>query len=126
MLANQIELILLLTGLATSGALVMFLAPATTMKMLFGKASSDSISILITRHWGLLIFLVGALLIYAAYRTEIRVPALIVAIVEKAAFALAVIISPLRRYRPVFIVALADASMATLYLLLLAGRLIFD
>jgi hypothetical protein len=126
MLETQIELILLLTGLATSGALVMFLAPTMTMKMLFGKASSDSISILIARHWGLLIFLVGALLIYAAYSSEIRVPALIIAIVEKAAFALSVLFSPLRRYRTVFIVALADASMAIVYLLLLTGRLIFD
>jgi hypothetical protein len=121
MLANQIELILMLTGLATSGALVMFLAPAMTMKMLFGQASSDSISILIARHWGLLIFLVGALLIYAAYRAEIRAPALIVAIVEKTVFARAVLFSPLRRYRPAFIVALADAIIAMVYLLLLTG-----
>jgi hypothetical protein len=38
MLAAQIELILVLTGLATCGALVLFLAPVATMKMLFGQA----------------------------------------------------------------------------------------
>ena len=41
MLAAQIELILLLTGLATAGALALFLAPVTMMKMLFGQTPSD-------------------------------------------------------------------------------------
>ena len=85
MLAAHIELILLITGLATAGALVLFLAPVTMMKMLFGQAPSDALSLLIARHWGLLVCLVGTLLIYAAYHAEVRVPTLIVAIVEKAA-----------------------------------------
>ena len=38
MLAGQIELILFITGLATTGALVLSLAPVTMMKMLFGQA----------------------------------------------------------------------------------------
>jgi hypothetical protein len=121
MLDARIELILLLTGLATSGALLMFLAPATTMKILFGKESSDTLSLLIARHWGLLVFLIGILLIYAAYHPEIRVPTLIVAIVEKVAFSLCVLISPLRGYRTTFVVALADAGMAAVYLIYLAG-----
>src|SRR5260370_27217039 len=86
MLAAQIEWILLITGLATAGALVLFLAPVTMLKMLYGQAPSDVRSLLIVRHWGLLIFLVGALLVYAAYHAEIRVPTMVVAIVEKAAF----------------------------------------
>lgn len=121
MLAAQIELILLLTGLATSGAVVMSLAPATMMKILFRQISSNSVNLLIARHWGLLIFLVGALLIYAAYHPVIRIPTLIVAIVEKASFALGVFASPLRRFSAVVIVALADASMAAVYLMFLVG-----
>jgi hypothetical protein len=123
MLAAQIELILLLTGLATSGALLMFLAPHTMMKLLFDQELSDSVSRLIARHWGLLIFLVGLLLICAAYHAEIRVPTLIIAIVEKIAFALGVSILPLRRYRRAFVVALGDASMAAVYLIYLSGLL---
>jgi hypothetical protein len=121
MLVAQIELILLLTGLATSSALLMFLAPVTTMKLLFGKASSDTTSLLIARHWGLLVFLVGILLVYAAYHAEIRVPTLIVAIVEKLAFSFGVFVSSLRRCPVVFVVALADAGMAAVYLMYLAG-----
>jgi uncharacterized membrane protein YczE len=121
MLAAQIEPILLLTGLATAGAVVLFLAPVTMMKLVFGQAPSDALSVLITRHWGLLVGLVGALLMYAAYHAEVRVPTLIFAIVEKAAIALGVSISPFRRRPAALVVALADAGMASLYLMYLAG-----
>ena len=121
MLAAQIEMILLITGLATAGALVLFLAPVPMMKMLFGQAPSDALSLLIARHWGLLVCLVGALLIYAAYHAEIRVPTLIVAIVEKTAFALGMFVSPFRGRPTVLVMTLADAGMATLYLMYLIG-----
>src|SRR6266852_1191125 len=121
MLAAQIEMILSITGLATAGALVLFLAPVPMMKMLFGQAPSDALSLLIARHWGLLVGLVGALLVYAAYHAEIRVPTLIVAIVEKAVFALGMLISPFRRRPAVFVMALADAGMAAVYLIYLIG-----
>jgi hypothetical protein len=121
MLAAHIELILLLTGLATTGALVLFLVPVTMMKMLFGQAPSDSLSLLIVRHWGLLICLVGILLMYAAYHAELRVPTLIVTVVEKVAFALGVFLSPFRRRPTVLVLALADAGMAAVYMLYLTG-----
>jgi hypothetical protein len=121
MLAAHIELILVITGLVTAGALALFLAPDTMMKLLFGQAPSDALSRLIARHWGLLLFCVGALLVYAAYHAEIRVPTLIVAIGEKAAFALGAFISPFRRRPAVFVMALADTGMAALYLLYLTG-----
>jgi hypothetical protein len=121
MLAAHIELILLITGVATTGALVLFLAPATMMKMLFGQAPSDAASLFIVRHWGLLVCLVGALLIYAAYHAELRIPTLIVGIVEKAAIALGLLISPLRRRPAVRAMALADGGMAAVYCIYLIG-----
>ena len=121
MLAAQIELILLVTGLATAGAFVLFLAPVTMMKVLFGQAPSDASSLFIARHWGLLVALVGALLIYAAYHAEVRAPALIVAIVEKLVFALGMFFSPFRRRPTVLVMALADAGMAAVYVMYLAG-----
>jgi hypothetical protein len=117
----HIELILLITGLATAGILVVFVAPVPVMKLLFGQAPSDGLSLLIIRHWGLLVCLVGALLIYAAYHAEVRVPTLIVAIVEKVALVLGLLISPFRRRPTVLAVALADAGMSAVYLKYLAG-----
>jgi hypothetical protein len=50
MLATHIELILLITGLATGGVLVVFLAPVPVMKVLFGQAPSDALGLFIARH----------------------------------------------------------------------------
>lgn len=121
MMAAHVELILTITGLATAGSLLLVLAPVPMMKMLFGQAPADSLGLNIARHWALLIFLVGALIVYAAYHSEIRVPTLIVAVVEKAAFAVGVLISPFRRRPAVMVMALADAGMAALYLMILAS-----
>lgn len=121
MFSAHVELLLLITGLATAGALSLFVAPATMMKLLFGQSASDPLSLMIARHWGLLVFLVGILLIYAAYHPEIRVPTMIGAITEKAAFALAMLISPLRRRPVVLVMALADAGMAAVYSMYLIG-----
>jgi hypothetical protein len=121
MISAHIELILLITGAATTGALALFLAPIPMTKLLFGQLPGDALGLLIVRHWGLLIFLVGVLLISAAYRPEIRGFVLIVAITEKAGWALGAFISPFRRRPAVLVMALADAGMATVYALHLTG-----
>ena len=121
MLAAHIELILLITGVATAGVLVVFVAPVPVMKVLFGQAPSDALSLFIARHWGLLVCLVGALLIYAAYHAEVRVPTLSVAIVEKAALVLGLLISPFRQRPAVLAMALADAGMSAVYVMYLTG-----
>ena len=121
MLAAHIELILLITGLATAGVLIVSVAPVAVMKMLFGQAPSDALSLFIARHWGLLVCLVGALLMYAAYHAEVRVPTLIVAIAEKAALVLGLLLSPFRRRPTVLAMALADAGMSAVYVVYLTG-----
>jgi len=121
MLAAHIELILLITGLVTAGLWVVFVAPVPVMKVLFGQAPSDALSLFIARHWGLLVCLVGALLIYAAYHAEVRVPTLIVAIVEKVALVLDLLISPFRKRPTVLAMALADAGMSAVYVMYLTS-----
>jgi hypothetical protein len=121
MMAAHVELILIITGLATAGALAIVVAPVPMIRAVFGQAPADPLGLIIARHWALLIFLVGGLIVYAAYRPEIRVPTLIVAVVEKAAFAAAMLTSPFRRRPTVMVIALADAGMAALYLMFLAG-----
>src|SRR5215470_9476121 len=121
MLAAHIELILLITGLVTAGLLVVFVAPVPVMKALFGQAPSDALGLFIARHWGLLVFLVGALIIYAAYHPEVRVPTLIVAIVEKMVLVLGLLISPFRQRPTALAIALADACMAAVYVTYLVG-----
>jgi hypothetical protein len=121
MVAAHIEAILLITGLATAGAFAMVLFPVPAMKLVFGQAPSDALSLLIARHWGLLICLVGALVAYAAYHDEVRVPALIIAISEKAALVLGLLKSPIRLRPTVLGIVVADTCMAAVYVMYLCG-----
>jgi hypothetical protein len=121
MLTDQIQPILLVTGVATAGVLVLCLAPVTTMKLVFGQAPADALGLLVIRHWGLVVSLVGALLIFAAYHADNRVPTLIVAIVEKTAFVCGLLVSPFRRRPAVLAIAMADAGMTAVYLIYLTG-----
>jgi hypothetical protein len=120
MLTVHVQLILLVTGLLTAGAVGLSLAPGPLLTSLFGHPPADGLSLFIARQWGLLVFLVGALLVWAAYHAEVRVPALIIAAVEKAVFAVSVFLSPFRRHALAARVAVADGVMATLYILILA------
>ena len=122
MLNDHIDVILLMTGLATAGALSLSLAPMRMAKIIFGRPPADELGIFITRHWGLLVGSVGALIVYSAYHPETRVPVMIVAIAEKAAFALGMFLSPFRRRPTALGLALADSGMATLYLLYLTAH----
>jgi hypothetical protein len=121
MLATQIEWILLITGLATAGAVAFSVVPVPVMRLVFGQSPSDALSLLIIRHWGLLVGLVGVLLIYAAHHAEVRAATLTVAIVEKVAIVLGLLTSPFRRRRAVLVMALADAGMAAVYLIYVIG-----
>ncbi len=113
-------LFLLVTGLATTGVVMLALAPAAISRAVFGQEPADDLAFFLTRYVGLLVALVGGLLVWSAYRPESRVPVLIVAVLEKAPFALAIFVSPFRRRPPALFAALADAGMALAYLTYLA------
>jgi len=65
------------------GAISLFLLPQPGLKLLLGIETTEPGILLLARHWGLLLFLVGALLVYSIFAPAIRVPVMIVAIVEK-------------------------------------------
>src|SRR5262245_56635115 len=63
MIAAHIEPILIVTGAITAIALIQFIAPVQFLRMIFGETLTDVIGLALARHWGLLIFCVGVLLI---------------------------------------------------------------
>src|SRR5262249_36134606 len=67
MIAMHIELILIVTGVATATMLIQFFAPLPVLRLIYGEAPTDGVTVALARHWGLLIFCVGVLLIYAAF-----------------------------------------------------------
>jgi len=120
MITAHIGEILIVTGLLTMGAITFCVMPAAMLKLVFGAAEPDLLTQAITRHWGLLLVLVGAMLVFARYRPEVRVPVMVVAATEKLALGAFILAGPLRRRRLPLVIASADAVMAILYLIALS------
>jgi hypothetical protein len=119
---SVLQLTLLLTGVATCLALVLFLFPRQMLAFGFAIRSPQPIIVLMARHWGLLVFLVGALLVYAAFEPAIRVPTLLVAGVEKTVFASLIFLGPTTRTSRIAPAAAVDAVFALLYLICLLAQ----
>jgi len=117
----HIELILIVTGAVTATALLQFIAAAPVLRMIFGEAPTDKVGLAVARHWGLLTFLIGALLIYAAFQSSVRGPVMVVAVIEKAALALGIFSSSLRSHPVAASAAAGDSLIAIIYIFYLAG-----
>jgi hypothetical protein len=121
MIGAHIELILIVTGALTAMAVLQFIAPTPILSTIFGEAPTDEVGLAFARHWGLLIFLIGILLIYAALHPAIRDPVMVVAIVEKFALGAGVFGTSLRKYPVAVAAAAGDSVIALIYVLYLAG-----
>src|SRR5262249_1339171 len=121
MIGANIELILIVTGALTAIALLQFIAPAPVLRVIFGEAPTDKVGLAVARHWGLLTFLVGALLVYAAFHPSVRGPVMVVAVIEKAALGLGVFGTSLRAHPATAAIAAGDSLIALIYVLYLAG-----
>jgi hypothetical protein len=89
--------------------------------MIYGEVPKDLPSLALARHWGLLVFLIGALLVYAAFHPAIRDPAIVLAAIEKIALGVGVLGTVLRRHPVAAVIAAGDSIIALVYLLYLAG-----
>jgi len=121
MISRHIKPILVVTGIITASMIVAFFAPAIVLNQLFAEPPSDAVSLAITRHWGLLVFCFGGLLVWSAYRPEIRKPVLVFTIVEKVALVLGILLLPLPLKSGAYVAASTDATFSIIYLLYLAG-----
>jgi hypothetical protein len=119
MIAPYIQIILLITGILTLGVVIGLFAPQGVFKVV-GSDANDAGAIFIARHWSLLVGLIGALLIYAAFHPEARVPIVIAAATEKIVGGVLVFTGPLRQRRTVVAAVSADLVMALLYIIYLA------
>src|SRR5499427_10481064 len=101
--------------------IVQFVAPSWTLRHTFGEVPSGTLSIILARHWGLLLFCVGMLLVYSAFHPPLRQPAVVLASVEKAGFVACVFGTSLRQRPIAAIMAAGVAVMVLVYVLYLVG-----
>lgn len=122
MITENIGLILVVTGAMTAGVGVGgFLFPRNFLHIAFRVEESGEALTLVTRHWGLLGFLLGALMIYTGFESDLRVPVVMAATIEKIVFAGLVFFGPLKKSGLAKAAAAGDSFMALLYVLYLLG-----
>lgn len=119
-IADYINVVLLVSGAFTMLPIVVFLFPARGPRLLFGVDAPDGVGGLFTRHWSLLAPSLGALLIYAAWRPELRAPLMLAAGIEKAGL-IGLILADWKRphtahMRPIVIFDLVIVSVYAVYL----------
>lgn len=83
---TQIKWIMLIAGLLTCSMIFAFFAPQAALINMFGEALNEPLAQVIVRSWGFLIFLMGALLIYGAYKPIYRNLVLAIVGISKLAF----------------------------------------
>ena len=82
MIVKHFTKILVVTGIITMLPIVMFFLP-WAMLSIVGLDVGREAGVPFTKHWGLLAFCFGALLVYSAYHVELRRPIVVAAAVEK-------------------------------------------
>jgi hypothetical protein len=121
-LALSIGWILVVTGTITAvGGLAALLFPRWLLLAGFGIPSVDDSMMFFVRHWGVLIFIVGALVVYGAYQPAVRAPVLTGAALEKFFVGGLIFSAPVKPTAVMTIAAVSDGVFALLYVAYLAG-----
>jgi cbb3-type cytochrome oxidase subunit 1 len=83
---RNIHRVMLVSGILTLTMVYAALAPEAALQSNFGESLDGPVADLVVRNWGALIGLMGAMLIYAANKPDLRPLALAVAGASKAIF----------------------------------------
>ena len=111
------------SGVITAAAgLTALLAPRPLLRLAFAVEGAPSSTVFLVRHWGVLLFVVGVLIVYSVGVPEIRTPVLLAAAVEKIAIGLLLFLGSMKRTSVMTAVALGDAVFAILYVTYVVWR----
>jgi hypothetical protein len=121
-ITDNIEIILFVTGGLTASMFLQFVFPAQFTKIIYGEAISERTGILVARHWGLIVFCFGILLIYSAFNIEIRLAAMTLACMEKAGYAACVFGTSLRKRPLASTIAAADSVIVLIFCIYLLNH----
>jgi len=83
---TNIKWIMVTAGLLTCSMLFAVFAPQTALISMFGETLTEPLAQVVVRSWGFLIFLMGVLLIYGAFKPVYRNLCLVIVSLSKVAF----------------------------------------
>ena len=113
-IVQNIDWVLIVSGLLTCSMISMALAPRFAMRSTFGEVAEGPVANLIARSWGAMIFASGLMLIYAAWHEEVRLPILLFSIAGKLGFVALVLAEPRFHRQSAMIAALGDLIIVAL------------
>ena len=83
---------MLFAGMLTCSMIFAVFAPEIMLINMFGETLTEPLAQVIVRSWGFLIFLVGTLLIYGAFKAEYRNLVIVISSLSKLMFILLIVI----------------------------------
>lgn len=122
LIADHITGILTITGIITALPILQFFFPVQVLKYFNKLEIHDEAGLFFARHWGLLAFSIGALLVYAAGYPEARAPIMLFALIEKLGMVAFGVMHKNRSYmQGMRVAAVFDAICVLLYATYLGG-----
>ena len=118
---TAIKWIMLVSGMLTLTMLYAAIAPNAVMRSTFGATLDGDLAGILVRSWGVLIGLVGAMLVYGAYRPAVRSLTLVVASLSKLAFIALVLVYGREYLATAWLSVGIDAAMVGLFVAYLLG-----
>lgn len=88
---NNMKWIMLISGALTFTMVFAAIFPQLALNSMFGSSLEGPLAEVVVRNWGALIALIGGMLIYGAYKMEVRNLVLSVAALSKITFIVLVI-----------------------------------
>ena len=85
-IVRNIQWLMVVSGVLTLTMIFAVIAPEAALMSTFGEGLGGPVADVVVRNWGALIGLMGAMLIYAAWKPELRPLAVAVAGASKAIF----------------------------------------
>jgi hypothetical protein len=116
--------IMLVSGALTCTMLYAAIAPQAALRATFGATLEGPVAEIVVRNWGMLIFLIGAMLIYGAFHAAVRPLVLTVASLSKVTFVALILASGRPLLGQASVAVVSDIIQVTLFLgcLLAASR----
>jgi hypothetical protein len=107
-------------AVTAAGGLAALVLPHPFLRLVFSVKYADASTLFFVRHWGVLIFAIGALIVAGTYSPAVRAPVLAAASMEKLAAFLLIFFGPAKRTMAMTAIAIADGVFAVLYVAYLA------
>ncbi|MEH6451588.1 MAG: hypothetical protein V7782_00970 [Psychromonas sp.] len=112
---KNIQWIMVIAGLLTCSMIFAVFAPQAALISMFGETLSEPLAAVVVRSWGFLIFLMGTLLIYGAYKPVYRNLSLVIVSLSKVVFISLIIIFGIQYVEKSAVTIILDSIFIALF-----------